>query len=852
MIMRFFKYLFKILLNWKTILLICIVWWIIYYYYFYKKEDTSETIIAFSTVKIWNIENWVKVSWKANLVDEQQLRFNQVWKVTNVYFKDWDKIKKWEIIAQLDMEDLNNSIEQAQISLENSKLNYEKLIRPPEQKDILSSKNSINNTKNNILSLNDQLNILNKEYDNKKIDFLNQINSKQNDINKANQDLETQENELDILQKQQSKNLSDLNVDLQNSLKNAFTDSKNYIIDVKDKLETVDEIMWFSDKYFNNDTNIDYDLSDENLVLKEKIKQYWLLAKENLLISQKKIDSINQTNLDVNEIKNILELNKLLFISMIDLWKIWTDNIKENIYLAVFDLNTENAINIAYTDSRKSLIDAKNLLDDVDEIYWFSDINKDKNDSIENFLSAKNTSLKNSTYDLWFKSKNILESNQNEIDILDWKKLNFDKVINILNQNKNLYNSMIELWKYASEWVKASVSSNSYSQSQIDSNYSSMLSIISSSQSNYDKLVSSIKNLDSLTQSQNDSNYSDFFWIISSSQSDYDKIVSTMKSIDTLSDLDTQKLNDDNNFKKKLNLIEQSKINIKQLEKDLEIINQNFLISNINYENQISQKKLDIKSQTDSLNLNEEQYSYLMRWPTQEDLESAKNDIKKQELNLQNTKKSIDKYQLEAPFDWIITKIDFKVWDNIVSDEQKYVYIQNPNLIELSAELDQIDIVKVQVWQNAKITFDSYPDIEFDWIISEIDSTPISSSWVTSYSIKISLDKWEFKIFSWMTAKIDIIIESIENVLTIPSSYLQKDKWKTSVLVNSWDDSKQIEIWISNSLQTQVLSWLNEWDLIYRKIVVSNASATQTTLLPTPWWWRWMWQSSRSFWWWAR
>jgi len=39
----------------------------------------------------------------------------------------------------------------------------------------------------------------------------------------------------------------------------------------------------------------------------------------------------------------------------------------------------------------------------------------------------------------------------------------------------------------------------------------------------------------------------------------------------------------------------------------------------------------------------------------------AKNDIAKQRLSLENTKKNLEKYQLEAPFDGVIRKIDFKV-----------------------------------------------------------------------------------------------------------------------------------------------------------------------------------------------
>jgi multidrug resistance efflux pump len=54
------------------------------------------------------------------------------------------------------------------------------------------------------------------------------------------------------------------------------------------------------------------------------------------------------------------------------------------------------------------------------------------------------------------------------------------------------------------------------------------------------------------------------------------------------------------------------------------------------------------------------------------------------------------------------------VGDNLTADEQKFIYIENPNLVEISATLDQLDIVKISIGQKAKIVFDSYPDKEFE------------------------------------------------------------------------------------------------------------------------------------------
>jgi hypothetical protein len=41
--------------------------------------------------------------------------------------------------------------------------------------------------------------------------------------------------------------------------------------------------------------------------------------------------------------------------------------------------------------------------------------------------------------------------------------------------------------------------------------------------------------------------------------------------------------------------------------------------------------------------------------------------------------------------------MDFQVGDNLDSNSEKFVYLENPNLLEINIMLDQIDIVKVHV-----------------------------------------------------------------------------------------------------------------------------------------------------------
>lgn len=85
-----------------------------------------------------------------------------------------------------------------------------------------------------------------------------------------------------------------------------------------------------------------------------------------------------------------------------------------------------------------------------------------------------------------------------------------------------------------------------------------------------------------------------------------------------------------------------------------------------------------------------------------------------QKIGLEKVKEGIKKYQLEAPFDGVLRKVDFKLGDNIVNSSSAtplYLYIENPNLVEITATVDQLDVVKLKTGQDAKIVFDAFPTL---------------------------------------------------------------------------------------------------------------------------------------------
>lgn len=666
-----------------------VVLWILYSIYSYYFISSTKTITTIKEYKVtsWNIENSIKVTWKASLVDEQTLKFNQVGTVAKVYYKDGAKVKKWALIAELEKDDVNNTIKQAELSLNDAQIKLQDLLNWSEYKDILNAKNSVITAKNKILTL-------------------------------------------------------------ENDLANLIADKEN-------KLK-------------------DYDNQ---------------IIQKNLAIKNNESD-IKSKELQLTNLKNELD----------------TLEITEAKWLTDYDVDLTKTISDAYINAKKQIIDIENSLFDSDEILGITDTNRYKNDSYETYLWAKNTQTKNNADNNWNNSNLLFIEAKNLYNNLNTTNQKSEEILSFLNKLLDSYDKLIDLGKSWQEMMNSSISSSSFTQNDIDNKSSTFSSITSNAQSTYSSIKTTIANIEKLSDPE-----------IKKAQST-NTINSKKQSIsDTEIALDKLK-----------------NTTTTQLQNDLEKLISDREYSAKNYEAQIKQKNLDIESAKNSLEYSQESLKIVEDWATTVELSQAKNSVAKQKLSLENSRKSLDKYELTAPFDGTIRKIDFKVWDNITADEQKYIYIENPNLVEISVTLDQLDIVKVSLWQEAKIIFDSYPDKEFIWKVSEKDSTPIATSWVTSYTVTITLDKWDTQIFSSMTAKVYILTKSKKDVIIIPSSYIETASWITYVVTKS--DSKEIKkevaTWLTDDTNTEITDWLELGEIIIKKI---TSTATTTSWLINPW-----------------
>lgn len=661
----------KYFLSWMVLVLL------INYNTFLPSLGSSSTNIASTEssnlkVELWNIEESIDVVWNSELVNEQSIKFTKAWTITKVYYKAGDSIKKWDIIAEIDNWDAYDAIEEAKISLENSKLSLSDLYDDVDESKKIQAEN-------NIITAQKNLEIANTE-------LVNLKTSQENSLNKLQDGITISEKEL-------------------------------------------------------------------------------LTAKSNLTISENELELLKKEKEDSynNTISN-----------------------KDNTIIQLENWLSSELSNISKT------------LEQVDYILWVTKENENKNDYYDLYLWAKLAWVKDSAKTSFWKSLSYFNALEKKIN--NYKTGDITELQSIFDNLLILYKELENTTDLTYNTLEASVEAATFPQSEIDSKKSNMASYRSNAQSKITSITSSINNLKTLTNT------------------------------DLLSQTNA------NTISQKEASVTSSKLSIEKQENDLESSKKSYEQTKSEYVTSIKSKENSIKSLENTLELAKITQSELLDWPTESNVIKAKNSVKQAELKLKSAYESLDDYTLTAPFDWVVRKIDYMVWDNLTTDNDKYVYIENPNLLEITVKLDQIDIMSVKLWMEATVTFDAYPTVPVKAVISSIDTTPISSSWVVSYEVKLILNDETFKenVLSWFSADVKIITTSKNNILLLKTSAITEKNWKYYVnLVKNWSSTEtEVTVWLASWWKTEILSGLNEWDEVSTKdfSVTTTTKATSTSL----------------------
>jgi HlyD family secretion protein len=160
----------------------------------------------------------------------------------------------------------------------------------------------------------------------------------------------------------------------------------------------------------------------------------------------------------------------------------------------------------------------------------------------------------------------------------------------------------------------------------------------------------------------------------------------------------------------------------------------------------------------------------------QAQLESAQAQVKQQEANMVTSQLDLDHTQIRAPVDGTVIARNMDVGQTVAASFSAptiFQVAQDLTKMQVDANIDESDIGRVQVGQEASFTVDAYPGQVFRGQVFQIREAPINVQNVITYDVVIRVANPDLKLFPGMTANVRLLTDRLSAVLKIPAAALR-------------------------------------------------------------------------------
>lgn len=156
--------------------------------------------------------------------------------------------------------------------------------------------------------------------------------------------------------------------------------------------------------------------------------------------------------------------------------------------------------------------------------------------------------------------------------------------------------------------------------------------------------------------------------------------------------------------------------------------------------------------------------------------------------------------------------------------------IGNYSQLSILAQVNEVDIPKIKVGQQATVTLDAFPNETFVGQVESVDSVGAISSGVVTYNVYINLISPPSAIKSGMSASVAIQTARADNVITVPSAAVQTENGASyvRVLKNGKVTSVPVTTGISDDTNTEITAGINVGD----DVIVGTSATTNNTTSP--------------------
>ena len=224
-------------------------------------------------------------------------------------------------------------------------------------------------------------------------------------------------------------------------------------------------------------------------------------------------------------------------------------------------------------------------------------------------------------------------------------------------------------------------------------------------------------------------------------------------------------------------------------------------------------------------------------------IENARISLNNASTSLQNAQDKLDDYEVTAPISGTVVTKTAKAGDSIEGGSAGTLCtIYDLSYLEMTMNIDELDISDVAVGQTVQVTADAVEDKTYTGTVTKVSVAGTTSGGITTYPVTVRIDDTD-GLLPGMNVDAEIVIAEKDGVLAVPSGAVNRGN---TVLVTSDSPSAsnaleqeapegyvyvQVETGISDNSYTEILSGLREGDTV-AYIAVSGSSNSMGMMMP--------------------
>lgn len=207
-------------------------------------------------------------------------------------------------------------------------------------------------------------------------------------------------------------------------------------------------------------------------------------------------------------------------------------------------------------------------------------------------------------------------------------------------------------------------------------------------------------------------------------------------------------------------------------------------------------------------------------------LHQALAQVAQAQASLRQLEEQLSYTTITSPMDGVVLSRDVEKGDAVSSilvlgsTATLVMTIGDIHQVYVQGKVDEADIGKVYMGQQARIRVESFRDKTFVGRVTRIAPLGVEKDNVTTFEVRVSIDNPGGELKANMTANAEILLEEHKNVLTVPEQAIHFDKNRAATV--QVPDAKgkagrreiSVQAGISNGSKIEILSGLKENDQV--------------------------------------